>query len=142
VAAGEVIGQADLRVVQVDAAVELVGAADRDMVVGRTAAVPLAAGSLLSPAQLGAPAWPPAGRSVLAVLVPTGLVPAGLSAGTTVSVLLPGAPADTSNGPEAAGMVAVPAVVVAVEAPNVAGIRVVSLKVLECAALPLAAARA
>jgi hypothetical protein len=146
VAAGEVIGQADLRVVHVvpDAAVRLVPASQRESVVGRTAAVPLAAGSLLSPGQVGAVAWPPVGRSVLAVPVPTGRVPAGLSAGSAVSVLLPaagaGAQVEVPEGAEAAGVVAVPAVVVAVEAPNVAGIRVVSLLLTQAQARQVAAA--
>jgi hypothetical protein len=142
VAAGEVIAEADLQVVRVvpDPAVNLIPASERDVVVGRTAAVPLAAGSLLSPAQLGASGWPPAGQSVLAVPVPTGRVPAGLSAGAAVSVLLPGTAADTSDGAQPVGMVAVPAVVVAVEAPNVAGIRVVSLLLTQAQARQVAAA--
>jgi hypothetical protein len=151
VAAGEVVAGADLRVVDVvaDAGVELVAASQRDAVVGRRAAVPLVAGSLLSPGQLGAAAsWPPVGRSVVAVPVATGRVPAGLSAGSAVSVLLfgdgaggqqGGQPAEPAPGVVVSG-VAVPGVVVAVEAPDVAGIRVVSLLLTQAGARQVAAA--
>ena len=152
VAAGGVLGEADLRVVDVvPGAVELVAASQRDAVVGRRAAVPLVAGSLLSPGQLGAAAsWPPVGRSVVAVPVATGRVPAGLSAGSAVSVLLPGdgaggqqggQPAQPAPGVAVPGVgVAVPGVVVAVEAPDVAGIRVVSLLLTQAGARQVAAA--
>jgi HAMP domain-containing protein len=142
VAAGEVIGEADLRVVHIvpDPAVDLVPASDRQTVVGRTAAVPLAEGGLLSPTQLGPVAWPSPGQSVLAVPVPAGRVPAGLSAGSVVSVLLPAARAEAPEGGEPAGLVAVPAAVVAVEEPNVAGIRVVSLLLSSAQARQVAAA--
>jgi hypothetical protein len=138
VAAGEVISEADLRVARVvpDPVVQLVAASDRGLVVGRTAAVPLAAGSLLSPGQVGAVVWPPAGQSVLAVPVATGRVPAGLAPGSAVSVL----PADQPALAGGQAPAAVPAVVVAVEAPNVAGIRVVSLLLGELQARQVAAA--
>jgi hypothetical protein len=138
VAAGEVIGETDLRVASVvpDPAVQLVPVSERDSVVGRTAAVPLAQGSLLSPGQVGAVVWPPAGQSVVGVPVATGRLPAGLAPGSTVSVLPAEQPALAGgHGPAVA-----PAVVVAVEAPNVAGIRVVSLLLGELQARQVAAA--
>jgi hypothetical protein len=57
-------------------------------VVGRTAAVPLAAGSLLTEGQVGPAAWPPTGQAVIAVPVKPGRAPAGLSAGSRVVVLV------------------------------------------------------
>jgi hypothetical protein len=142
VAAGEVIGETHLQVVHIvpDPRVELVPASQRQTVVGRTAAVPLAEGGLLSPAQLGAVAWPPSGQSVLAVPVATGRMPAGLSAGSVVSVLHWPARVEAPDGGEAAGLVTVPAVVVAVEEPNVAGVRVVSLLLSSAQARQVAAA--
>jgi hypothetical protein len=138
VAAGEVIGETDLRVASVvpDPAVQLVPASERDSVVGRTAAVPLAQGSLLSPGQVGAVVWPPAGQSVVGVPVATGRLPAGLAPGSTVSVL----PAEQPALAGGQGPAVAPAVVVAVEAPNVAGIRVVSLLLGELQARQVAAA--
>jgi flagella basal body P-ring formation protein FlgA len=63
VAAGQQITVADLRVVRVSAAdgIRLVPAATTSEVIGRTAVVPLAEGSLLSPDQFGPSAWPPTG---------------------------------------------------------------------------------
>jgi hypothetical protein len=138
VAAGEVIGETDLRVASVvpDPAVQLVPVSERDSVVGRTAAVPLAQGSLLSPGQVGAVVWPPAGQSVVGVPVATGRLPAGLAPGSTVSVL----PAEQPALAGGQGFAVAPAVVVAVEAPNVAGIRVVSLLLGELQARQVAAA--
>ncbi|WP_125805199.1 SAF domain-containing protein [Actinoplanes sp. ATCC 53533] len=88
--AGQVITEADLVVVRVaaDSAVTTVPETDRASVVGRTAAVPLVAGALLSPAQLGAAAWPPAGQSVMAVGVKPGRLPSGITSGSHVLVLI------------------------------------------------------
>jgi hypothetical protein len=96
VPAGVTITGADLAVVRVvpDPGMEVFTEAERDSVIGQTAAVPLAEGSLLSPTQVGAPDWPPAGWSVIAVTVPGGRLPAGLVAGSQVSVLHTG----TQNG--------------------------------------------
>jgi hypothetical protein len=123
VPAGQVIVDADLRVVRVapEAGVDLFGEAERATVVGRTARVPLVEGSLLAPGQLGAAAWPPAGESVVAVPVPAGRLPAGLSEGSQVSVL-----PSSSEGAEPAAPV-VPASVVAVEPATSAGVSTVSL---------------
>jgi hypothetical protein len=88
--AGQPIGDADLTVVRVaaDATVATTPAAQRTAVVGRTATMPLAAGSLLTPAQVGAPVWPPAGQSAIALQVKAGHTPGGLSAGSHVTVLV------------------------------------------------------
>ncbi|MGC4885769.1 SAF domain-containing protein [Micromonospora sp. DT227] len=90
VPAGAVISEADVRVVRVanPAGLDLMGADRRGEVVGRTAAVPLAAGSLLTAGQVGPPVWPAAGQAVIAVAVKAGRAPAGLVAGARVVVLV------------------------------------------------------
>lgn len=100
VAAGQVITDADVTVVRVanTSGLALLPAAERGQVVGRSAAVPLAAGSLLMRSQLGPVAWPPAGQAVIAVPVKPGRAPAGLTAGTRVTVLV-----TASNAAPAAG---------------------------------------
>jgi SAF domain len=103
VAAGQVITSADVRVVTVvpDASVRLVGAAQADSVVGRTAAVPLVAGALLSPDQVGPAAWPAAGEAVAALPLKPGRIPAGIAAGARVEVLLVAAASQpTATGTE------------------------------------------
>jgi hypothetical protein len=89
VAAGQAIAVADLRVVRLvpDAGVTLVAAAGASQVIGRTAVVPLAAGSLLTESQLGPAAWPPAGQAVVAVAVKSGRLAAGVSPGVRVLVV-------------------------------------------------------
>jgi hypothetical protein len=96
--AGQVITDADITVVRVgaDSAVATVSEAQRGSVVGRTAAVPLVAGTLLSPAQLGASAWPPEGQSVVAVAVKPGRLPSGVVHGSHVLVLV--IPTSTTAG--------------------------------------------
>jgi len=96
--AGQVITDADLAVVRVaaDSAVSTVPETDRGSVVGSTAAVPLVAGALLTPAQLGAAAWPPAGQSVMAVAVKPGRLPSAITSGSHVLVLI--VPTTTAAG--------------------------------------------
>jgi hypothetical protein len=102
--AGQVITDADLAVARVaaDSTVTTVPQTDRGSVVGRTAAVPLVAGALLSPAQLGAAAWPPAGQSVMAVGVKPGRLPSGVTSGSHVLVLIVPTPtaAGTASTPQ------------------------------------------
>ncbi|WP_435818224.1 PAS domain-containing protein [Micromonospora matsumotoense] len=90
VPAGVVIADTDVRVVRVanPSGLDLLAADRRDEVVGRAAAVPLSVGSLLVSAQVGPAAWPPAGQAVIAVAVKAGRVPAGLSAGARVVILV------------------------------------------------------
>jgi hypothetical protein len=88
--AGQVITDGDVTVVRVaaDATVRTLPQAERGSVLGKTAAVPLVAGTLLSPAQLGAAAWPPPGQAVVAVGVKPGRLPSGVGAGSHVLVLV------------------------------------------------------
>jgi len=89
VAAGQVIAAADLRTAQVvpDPGVRLVAASRAATVVGRTAAVPLVAGALLSPDQVGPAAWPAPGEAVVALPLKPGRIPAGIAPGARVRVL-------------------------------------------------------
>lgn len=104
VAAGQALVPADVSTVRVavDPGLATVPAGRRSAVVGRVAAVPLLAGTLLSPYQLGAVVWPPAGQAVVAVAVQPGRVPAGLPAGARVMVLVVPGP-NTAGGVEPAG---------------------------------------
>ena len=128
VAAGQTIAVADLRVVRVvpDAGVALVPAGQASRVVGATAAVPLAAGSLVTESQLGPAAWPPSGQAVVAIPVKVGRLAAGVTPGARVLVVPVAregeASRETSSGPVAA-------TVVRVAAADGAGSFVVSLLV-------------
>ncbi|WP_080678161.1 SAF domain-containing protein [Salinispora pacifica] len=90
VPAGQVIADADVRVVRVanPSGLDLVPAERRGGIVGRSAAVPLAAGSLLVLAQVGPAAWPAAGQAVIAVPVKPGRAPTSLTGGSRVLVLV------------------------------------------------------
>ena len=69
VAAGHVFTAADLRPVSAarDASLTLIPASDAERVVGRTAVVPLLAGTLLTPGLVGDAAFPPAGKVAASV---------------------------------------------------------------------------
>jgi len=125
VPAGATITDADLSVVRMvpEAGMQVFTEADRSSVVGRTAAVPLVAGSVLSAAQVGASDWPPTGESVVAVALSAGQVPAGVVNGSHVSILLP--VSDTAEEPGTPPMVS--ATVIDVVAADVSGSVVVSL---------------
>ncbi|WP_212827267.1 SAF domain-containing protein [Polymorphospora rubra] len=88
VAAGQAITAADLK--QVSAArepgVRLVAAGQAAGVVGRTAVVPLVAGTLLTPEVLGDAAFPPGGQVTASVAAKPGQYPRGLAAGARVAV--------------------------------------------------------
>jgi hypothetical protein len=103
-AAGQTIADADLTVVHiaVDGAVTTVPQARRGSVVGGTAAVPLPAGVVLSPAHLGASGWPPPGEAVVAVAVKPGRLPSTITAGAHVTVIAVPA-TDNDNGTGTAG---------------------------------------
>ncbi|ROO52806.1 SAF domain-containing protein [Micromonospora sp. Llam0] len=90
VPAGQVITDADLRVAWVanPSGLALVPAQESGGIVGRTATVPLVAGSLLVSAQVGPVAWPAEGEAVIAVPVAPGRAPTSLTAGSRVVVLV------------------------------------------------------
>jgi len=88
VAAGQALTAADLTQVSAaqDSAARLVPASQAQQVVGRTAVVPLVAGTLLTPGLLGDAAWPPAGKVTASVAVKPGQYPQGLTSGARVQV--------------------------------------------------------
>jgi hypothetical protein len=103
VAAGQSLSADDVAVARVaaDGSVATIPAAQLPSVVGRVAAVPLRAGELLGPADLGALAWPPAGQAVIAVEVKSGHAPSSLGIGTHVSVVLVPSMPVTGGAPSA-----------------------------------------
>lgn len=126
VPAGQMLAAGDVRAVSVvvDPAVEVVPAGSVGQVVGRPAAVPLTAGSLLSAGSVGRRLLPEGARLVGASLKPGGF-PLGLTAGDLVTVLLTADAAEPSDaaGDGAAGVAtesSVDGVVTAVE-PGPAG---------------------
>jgi hypothetical protein len=137
VTAGTQLSDADLRVVHIvpDQSLRVVRASERSSVVGSTAAVPLAAGALLTSDQLGTVTDPPPGQSVIAVGVKTGRAPSGLAPGASVLVVVVtqgGSAADTP--PQA------PAVVRAVDLTDSSGVTVVSLQMSAESAVRIASA--
>jgi hypothetical protein len=88
-AAGQVLTGSDLRAVRVSTGTGLavITAADEQSVVGRAVAVPLVAGTLLSPGELGAASSLASGTDVVAVGLRAGLFPPGLAAGDRVQVV-------------------------------------------------------
>nr|WP_242422998.1 SAF domain-containing protein [Frankia torreyi] len=98
---GQLLAAGDVRAVSVvvDPAVEVVPAGSAGQVVGRPAAAPLAAGSLLSFSAVGRRGLPAGVRLVGASLKP-GSYPPGVSAGDQVVVLLTGG---TEQGAAVAG---------------------------------------
>ncbi len=104
IARGQVITRADLVTVQVglDPALHPVLAAQLETVVGRRAALDVAAGSLLTAESVTDEVVPPRGMSVVGVAVPAGLMPGtALLAGDTIRVVAtPGAQGEATPGPQ------------------------------------------
>jgi len=98
IAAGQTVTATDVAIVKVatEASVATIPASQLSTVVGRVAAVPLVAGTLLSPNQFSGPVWPGSGEAVIAVPVKPGRLPAGLPAGAHVTVLV--VPSGTPGG--------------------------------------------
>jgi len=148
VTAGQVIASADLQVVRVSASgpVSLLPASQEAAVIGQTAAAALPAGSLLTPAEVGA-APLGKGQAFLGVAVKPGQYPPDLSAGQTVDVLAtpagssPGA-AGSSNAASGAALPVGRGVVLSVTAQASQGETVVELEVSQDAMPQVAAASA
>ena len=89
VPAGAALTPADLTVVSVHpaAGVATVPGGEQAQLAGRTAAVPLTPGTLLSAAELGPPQYPPAGEAVIALPLAAGAFPPQMQAGARVAVL-------------------------------------------------------
>ncbi|WP_241251700.1 SAF domain-containing protein [Candidatus Protofrankia californiensis] len=90
VPAGQALTAGDLRAVSVaaDAGVDLVAADGQNGVVGRVAAVPLTAGSLLAARQVGQSRVPPAGQSIVGAAVRAGQYPVELARGDHILIIL------------------------------------------------------
>lgn len=88
VRAGQVIEASDLRSVQVSTGpgVSVIPTDESGSVVGKTAAITVDAGSLLTRSELGVSTLPDAGQAVLTVLVHFGSYPVDLAAGAQVAV--------------------------------------------------------
>jgi len=144
VPAGQVLASGDLRTVEVAAGADagLVPVTARRQVTGRPAALPLAAGTLLTAADLGPAAFPPPGRAVAAVPVKPGQFPPALAAGDRVAVLpvpAAGSTPGASSGQPASPAAPVTATVTSVSAPAADGTAVVSLLLAQASALQVSA---
>jgi hypothetical protein len=107
VKAGQVITAGDLRSVQVaaGAGVAVIPATEQATVLGRTAAVTLTAGSLLTTGELGTSTVPGAGQAMVSVLVKFGAYPADLAPGARVAVATGATTTTSGNNASAAGTV-------------------------------------
>ncbi|MFD7712128.1 SAF domain-containing protein [Streptomyces sp. NPDC059786] len=122
VPAGRVLKPGDLRAVEVAADAGVVRVADRGTVLGRTAKVPLVAGSLLAPGQVGAGAsFPPKGFSQVALAVEQGGAPPDLVRGERVAVLAGPAGGGVVDDADAQAASAVAGTVTGVREPESAG---------------------
>lgn len=123
VAVGQAITAADLNQVSAarDSGVQLIPAAQAGQVVGRTAVVPLVAGTLLTPELLGDAAFPPAGKVTASVALKPGQYPQGLAAGARVVAYVSATPQNGQPAPAASSAAGgaspgrVPAVVLGVD---------------------------
>ena len=109
VAAGQVLSAADLRAEPVLAGtrVRFVSRSDAATVLGRAAALPLSAGHLIGPDDVGGAHWPPSGQVLMATAASPGTYPPELAAGMHV-LLTAIAPDDAAGalGATAPGTVA------------------------------------
>lgn len=106
VAAGQVLSPADLRSVKVSTGtgLDVVAAGAEGSVIGRRAAVPLLAGSLLTAAEVGSAPVVGAGSDVVAVGLKAGAYPPALAPGDRVEVVpVPGTTSGTGTGSVTAG---------------------------------------
>src|SRR5262249_10834907 len=103
VSAGHVLRASDLQEVGISAGPDLTSlpATSEASVVGRPVAVPLAAGTLLTPSALGAPRSLNPGDAVVGLALKPGQYPPGLSAGDHVRVVDTSAASTSSSGTNA-----------------------------------------
>ncbi|MDA8323618.1 MAG: SAF domain-containing protein [Actinomycetota bacterium] len=105
VPAGAALSDADLTVTDLPQAsgIATVPASEEAQLAGRTVAVPLTAGTVLTPADLGPPSFPPSGRAIVALPLSPGAYPPDLQPGARVAIL-PGHSASqdaSTSGPPA-----------------------------------------
>ena len=136
---GALIGRQDLMTVQVglDPALTPVPASDVETLVGQRAAVDMAAGTLVTRAQISTAVLPPRATSVVGVSLPAALLPGEpLVTGDRIRVVAtPGAGGDILDGPP----VTISATVVGLHPDPDTGATVVSVQVPESQAAELAA---
>jgi hypothetical protein len=132
---GAPLTDTDLRTVKVaaDASLHVLPASARPSVMGKTAAVPLLAGQLLTQEVLGAAADPPAGQSVLGLAAKPGHFPAGLAPGAAVLVIV--TPLSGTDTPTQAS-----GVVRDVQPADTGGVTVVTVQMAADAAVRIASA--
>ncbi|MEY9858526.1 hypothetical protein ABH935_004141 [Catenulispora sp. GAS73] len=120
---GQLVTDADLKVVEIapGTGTSVVSADDEATVVGKPAAVPLAAGQILSPQLVGAAQFPPAGDAIAPLSLKSGALPAGLAVGGHVAVVNP------ASGNTAAQVLAQDATVTYVGPTDTQGLTVVNL---------------
>lgn len=136
---GQVVDADDLVVVQIgmDPALQAVAASDAEAVVGKRAALDIAAGSVLTAEQVTDETVPSAGNSVVGVSVTAAMLPAGqVRSGDDVRVVT------TSTAGDAEGPTAVEGVVVGVSTDTVSGNTLVNVQVAAGDAPRVAAASA
>lgn len=141
VSAGATITAADLRTARItpDPTIELVKASDADTVIGRTARIPLVAGTVLSAQQVGPAAFPASGQAAIAVPVAAGRLPAGLAPGARVQVVTVAATNGGAGQPAPVAVTAPVGMVIAITGDvDGAGTTVVSLLLPTDAALAVA----
>lgn len=109
VGVGHVLAASDVQAVQVAAGpqVQTMPVSARDQVVGRAVAVPVPAGSLLSPRDLGPARFPAAGQALVGVAVKPGAFPPGLSTGARVHLVTGSSNEDSGTAGDAGGRVTV-----------------------------------
>jgi hypothetical protein len=121
VAAGQVFTAADLTQLPAadDPATGLIPASQASQVVGRTAVVPLLAGTLLTRSLVGDAAFPPAGQVVASLALKPGQYPQGLAVGAHVSAFVTGSQGAAASAPSSTAPATTPdqlgAVVVGVD---------------------------
>ena len=143
VARGELVETSDLRVVYVasDDPIARLVPAEANKIVGRVAVSDLAAGTLLTPANVASGIGVGPGEGLVGLALEPGQVPGtALVAGDVVNVVAGPAEAATSTVDARAALVASRAVVYAVEELRAEGRKLVSLKLAEGDANRLAAA--
>jgi len=99
VSAGQVLTSSDLRSVQLSTGTGLspIPASEASDVVGHPVSLPLAAGSLLTDADLGPSALPPSGQAVVGLALKPGQYPPGITAGARVLVVIGGSTSSSST---------------------------------------------
>jgi hypothetical protein len=131
-AAGQVLTPGDLRAAKVSTGSGLapVPVTEESSVVGRSVAVPLVAGALLTSGEVGAASPVGSGSDVVALALKAGSFPPDLAAGDRVQVVPVSSPSSSGGASNSAGS-PVAATVLAVEAASAAsgGPTVISLQV-------------